>query len=95
MFGLSNCGDMRFAYQNNFQKPCDRYQTGTVCFHNPSRKDLKIRVGDTKAIVESRTTICIDIYEGDYELKVSKGGHNWKQELYVNSCRTKKVLLEE
>ena len=58
---------------SHYQPPCERDQTGTVCFHNATRKDVKIRVGDTKTEVAARTTRCFDLYRRPLRIQSPPG----------------------
>ncbi len=78
----------------HYQPPCERDQTGTVCFHNATRKEVKIKVADTKTEVAARTTRCFDLYSGHYEYKARQGWHKWTNTLQVESCQSNYVCLE-
>jgi hypothetical protein len=76
------------------EPPCKRFQTGTVCFHNFTKKDVKVNIGDSKTEVQAKTTLCMDLYAGNYEYKAKQGGHKWEEELFVLSCKERQVYLE-
>ncbi len=73
--------------------PCERNQTGTVCFSNETRRDVKVSIGETRTEIEAYSTICLDIYEGDYEYKAKQGFKKWEEMVYVERCAQEDIHI--
>ena len=92
-FLLSSCSGI-FDRNEILRPPCERHQTGTVCFYNDTRRDIKVDIGDAEIEVEERTTICVDVYEGWHDYRGKQGLKRWRGEVFVPSCSEQYVRLE-
>lgn len=90
---LSACNTYRYDEDFN-QLPCERDQIGTVCFQNDTRKLIKMEIGRTDVRIESYTTLCIDVYQGEQEFKGKQGTKRWKGVVDVFPCEQYFVELD-
>ncbi|HMQ47385.1 MAG TPA: hypothetical protein PKA00_08500 [Saprospiraceae bacterium] len=86
------CG-RAYRGHNAWVPPCERYQIGTICFHNSTNKSLKVEIGPAETAIQSETTICLDLHAGQHEYKAKQGWHRWRDEVQVNSCSSSYVRL--
>lgn len=93
MVCFSSCYQARYALNGAFVSNCKQFGVGSVCFHNPSGKTITVEMKDYKVEVLAFSTICMDLYEGDYKYKVKKKGSNWKDQLEIVRCKEQKIEL--
>ncbi len=72
---------------------CETEQVGTICFQNDTRNEIGLRIGDAEANLRPATTLCLDIYAGQYEYKARQGRHKWQDEVEVLSCSSSLVSI--
>jgi len=92
---LSSCAFSKRSLDGVFTPDCKQFGIGSICFQNTSSETIKVEVKDIKMEVLAFTTLCVDIYEGEYEYKVKKSKDKWKEEVLVVRCKERKVKLEE
>ena len=73
--------------------PCEQNQIGTLCFYNETSREVEVAIGQTEARVRSETTLCMDIYAGNYEYKARQGWRKWKDEVEVVSCSSSYINI--
>lgn len=81
---LGSCKLQRSLLVN--KNPCLRDEVGTVCFQNNTRKRVKLNVGKLKTELRASTTICMDLYEGNYEYKAKQSGQKWENSFWLDRC---------
>lgn len=79
---------------NHWQSACERNQTGEICFSNETKREIKVNIGETKTVVEAHSTICLDMYEGNYEYKAKQGFKKWEEYIEINRCEKDCVTLD-
>lgn len=90
---LSNCYQTRRTFDGVFTPNCKQFSVGSVCFQNPSGDKVKVEIEDHKFDVLPFSTLCFDMYEGEYEYKVKNDGDKWRAEVDITSCREEKIKL--
>ncbi|MEM1120460.1 MAG: hypothetical protein AAGJ18_08405 [Bacteroidota bacterium] len=92
---FSNCYQTQRAFDGILTPNCKQFSVGSICFHNPSGKTTKVEIEDTKLEVLAFSTLCMDLYQGDYEYKVKNDRDKWKAEVGIRSCKEEKVELKK
>ena len=85
VFTISSC-EVYYQNEEDWQLPCERDAIGNVCFENDTHRKVKVATGDTEFEVAAYSTICVDMYEGDYGYKVKQGFHRWRGDIFVYPC---------
>ena len=93
LLGAFSCSSPLRGTTTNLTPPCERDNIGTICFFNETAKDVDVCIGDSEASVRSATTICLDIYAGNYEYKAKQGWRKWRDEVEVRSCSSSYISL--
>ena len=92
---LSSCAFSKRSLDGVFTPDCKQFGIGSICFQNTSSESVEVEMKDVKMEVLAFTTLCMDVYEGEYEYKVKKSKDKWKEEVLVARCKERKVKLEE
>jgi len=90
----SSCFRIVSSSDDEWMPPCERFETGTVCFYNATNGDIKVTIDDTKTEVEERTTICVDIYEGHYDYKGKRNFKKWEGSIFVDRCSETRIVFD-
>ena len=93
LLGAFSCSSPLHGSHADWTPPCEINNIGTICFHNETSKEVAVSIGESEASVRSATTICMDIYAGNYEYKAKQGWRKWKEEVEVMSCSSSYVSL--
>lgn len=91
---FSSCFASFGGGNNHWQSACERNLTGEICFSNDTKREIKVNIGDTKTVIEAKSTICMDIYEGNYEYKAKQGFKKWESYIDVNRCEQEYVQFK-
>lgn len=92
---FSNCYQTKRTFDGVFTPNCKTFSVGSICFHNPSSKTAKVEIENHKVEILAFSTLCFDMYEGNYEYKVKNSEDKWKADIAITRCKEEKVELEK
>lgn len=92
---ISSCYQTKRTFDGVFISNCKQFSIGSICFHNPYGNTAKVEIKKSKMEVLPFSTLCMDLYEGEYEYKVKNDNAKWKADVDIRSCREEKIELKK
>lgn len=77
-----------------YEFPCERDNTGNICFQNDTHRRIRMDIGNTEFEIAGFSTICVDMYAGDYNYKGKQGLHRWRGSIPVYRCEQYFIELD-